>query len=162
MTLEELQLLLGSLPRSDNLHDGLEFRILPRPLCQHVNDRIRRRRLRWRWCLLRLRLGRRGSRLRDGLVLDWGVVVLIRALLVVVRPLAICRCLLLHLSGCLSRAVQADGKGVWFDDQLRLPHLRKVADDLFLSLYVLLVLLGTVGDLLRWREKGMEEPEVGA
>ena len=162
VALEELELFLGSLARGDNLHDGLEFWILSRALCQHVNDRVWCRRLRRRRWLLRLRLGLRRARRGRRLVLGWGVVVLIRALLGVVWPLSIGRRLLLYLSGGLARAVEADRKRVWFYDQLGLAHLGEVAHNLLLALDVLLVLLGAVGDLLRRREEGVEEPEAGA
>jgi hypothetical protein len=53
MALKEFELLLGCLSRRNNLHDGLELRILPRSLRQHVDNRVGRRRLWRRGCLLR-------------------------------------------------------------------------------------------------------------
>lgn len=90
------------------------------------------------------------------------VVVLIGTLLAVVRPLAVGGHLLLHLADGLAGPIEADRKSVWFDDQLGLAHLWKVADDFLLALDVLLVLLCAVGHLL-WRgEEGMEKAKIGA
>ena len=105
VALEELQLLFCGLPRGDDFHDGLKFRILPRSLGQHVDNRVWRRRLRRRGCLLRLWFGLWWAWLRWRLVLGWCVVVLIRALLVMIRPLSICRRLLMHLSDNLARSI---------------------------------------------------------